>query len=666
MSATDTDSPKDAPANSSHWLARFGVRTYLFLALVTTAVAPVALFAWNRTAHLATIEFEAADRQTVATARAATQQILLALQGYTRAAETLSAQTASSELLDPIALVEALYNHLTHHPEFLGAYVADARGLSLASVAPDGELLGVPVDYSDRDYFRELLRTRRTTISRAAVGRVTQVLSVQLVAPVLDPNLRLMGFTCSSLDLSAITETAKRTADGLTEGRVIILDNYGTLIGDSSTSQVLKPTSKSTVSLYAAPHGSEPELRVGLDDHLQLVRSAVLRLPAPLEGWSVVAAVPQARVHEQVQRMRYAALKFGAAFCALAVLLSAWLATTIARPLRSLAEAARVVTQGDLSVPFSLPRKAPRELHHLGLALRTMLGALRLHAERLEGLVAERTSELQDKNAELVDAMGLLHEKERRLRSDVEQAKLFQQALLPKEVDYAGLDIATHFAPLEQVSGDIFDVCATGPDTVRLFLADATGHGVQASMRTILLKATYDRLKLQHATPNDLLAALNASLLSESIGSELHCTACCVDIHRFAEGASVTLACAGAPPLYVLTVNELAREIYAKGPLMGVMETTMPEPIQFQLACGQVLLVTSDGLLEQWDPSRNRFEHELGRFRAAENQNAKATLLELLERFETFRAGTSVDDDITAIAVRIVARNTPSGTSAAP
>ena len=60
------------------------------------------------------------------------------------------------------------------------------------------------------------------------------------------------------------------------------------------------------------------------------------------------------------------------------------------------------------------------------------------------------------------------------------------------------------------MSGETYDIALLGENRLRVFLADATGHGVQASMRTILLKRAYDRLRPLHADPARLLEALNA------------------------------------------------------------------------------------------------------------------------------------------------------------
>lgn len=426
------------------------------------------------------------------------------------------------------------------------------------------------------------------------------------------------------------------------------------MLADSSQRGMVNPQRASSMaSVYMREPAGGSELRLGLDDRKQLVRGTILRLPSTLFDWRVVVTVPQARVHEQSQRMRSAALQFGAGFVALAIALSAWLATIMAKPLHLLSEAASSIALGNFQAKFLLPTNIPRELRQLGSALRAMIATLKGHAERLEGLVEERTQELREKNDALVNALELLHDKDRRLQADLEQAKLFQETLLPTPATYSGLDIAYHFAPLEQVSGDIFDICRREPDCVRIFMADAIGHGVQAAMRTILLKSTYERLKRLHSKPNALLSAFNQALLAQSIGRELQCTASCLDLRPSANGMDVEFASAGGPPVHLLSIDRPPEEQFVEGPLLGLSNVEVSEFAQFRVMPGQVLLIASDGLIEQWNSTQERFESVLGQYRVATNQTAAEFLQELILRFDEFRDAASIGDDLTVVAIRV-------------
>lgn len=74
----------------------------------------------------------------------------------------------------------------------------------------------------------------------------------------------------------------------------------------------------------------------------------------------------------------------------------------------------------------------------------------------------------------------------------------------------------------------------------------------------------------------------------------------------------------------------------------------------FRVTSGQVLLVASDGLIEQWDSTHQRFEGVLGQYCVGTNQTAQESIQELMRRFDAFRDTTPISDDLTVVAVRVI------------
>jgi len=270
----------------------------------------------------------------------------------------------------------------------------------------------------------------------------------------------------------------------------------------------------------------------------------------------------------------------------------------------------------------------------------------------LERRVAERTSELAATNRELEQAFDSLRQKDRRLAEDIEEARLFQQKVLADVPRTPGLDVATSYQPLERVGGDVFDVCEVRPGVHRVFLADATGHGVQASMRTILMKTEYDRLKTVHASVRALLEELNTRLVTLFPGGEMMSTGCCVDVTLDGAGAKVAYANAGNAPL-VHWSGATARTVYADSPFLGVCRDGWSEPLTFLMRPGDLLLVASDGLAEQRNDAGAAFEDALARTALDAGASAAAFIERLLGDFHAFRGGAPIADDITLLALRV-------------
>lgn len=629
---------------------RLGVRVLLFITLGATAVVPVGLLGLDQAERWAASERAATDRQALGAARAAADQLSLAMLAYVHAAESFSAQLGNGGRLDHDSLEAALTAHVHHHPEFLGAYVADARGRSMLHVS-EGVVPPRGIDYSDRDYYREILRTGRPAISSVYIGRVTGVLTVQVAAPIHDAAHALLGITCSSVNLAAITDQAKSTVLSMRDGRVLVIDGEGRRIADSNAITSLAPEDVSMFPMFAAPGSFGPELRVGEDELGHEVRGVALRLRPPVAAWHVLAMTPKTTIDAQASAVKRQTTLLVLGVGLGALLVAAALAAWLARPLRALAATALAVTRGDFDSLPSVPRNAPREMAQLTQAVRTMIERLRSHARQLESQVAARTAELSRTNADMLAALETIRRHEQSRDDDLAKARSFQAKLLPTLPHRGDVSIAAYYAPLDQVSGDIYDVLELDPGCLRIFLADATGHGVQASMRTLLLKSAYDRLKGLYASPSALLAALNAHLVTEFPDGDLHCSACCIDFRLDERGAEVSYSNAGSVPLYVLSPQGTAAERYAEGPLLGVDRVHWPEPMKFRLARGQFLLLASDGLIEQTNERRQRFDAHLAQLELGAVRDANAAVERLRRQFDDFLSGEPLRDDVSLVVV---------------
>jgi serine phosphatase RsbU (regulator of sigma subunit) len=278
--------------------------------------------------------------------------------------------------------------------------------------------------------------------------------------------------------------------------------------------------------------------------------------------------------------------------------------------------------------------------------------ALRLANEELEHRVAARTRELALANEGLANTLQALSVREAHLADDIAQAREFQQKLLPALPVAAGIEFASVYRPLEQVGGDVFDIWQRAPDAFRIFMADATGHGVQAAMRTIWLKSEYDRLKSVARHPHALLTALSARLFQVFPMGDMMCTASCLDVELIPDGARVVYANAAHPPLLCWSGRSL-REIYQPGSYLAVDNSRWTESHEFCLEPGSLLLLYSDGLVEQSNAQQEPFDALLRASVDDPSRAASARLAELMRLFDAFRGETPMRDDVTAVAVAL-------------
>jgi serine phosphatase RsbU (regulator of sigma subunit) len=271
--------------------------------------------------------------------------------------------------------------------------------------------------------------------------------------------------------------------------------------------------------------------------------------------------------------------------------------------------------------------------------------------EELELRVQERTDELARANQEISLALSELREKDRRLSEDLEQARSFQQSILPLLPQTPGIEFNAVYQPLDMVGGDIYDVAAIGRDHFRIFIADATGHGVQASMRTIVIKSEYDRLKYSLQSPDLLLSELNRRLVRLYAEREMLCTGCCFDIKLNATGATLHYSNAAHPALLRRSKTGVS-EVYHDGPLLGLMPEISLELQELSLAHEDLVIAYTDGISDQLGLRHERFnlEEALSTQFVAGRPLAKASQ-DLLSSLTNFRGPVPPSDDITLVAL---------------
>jgi ligand-binding sensor domain-containing protein/serine phosphatase RsbU (regulator of sigma subunit) len=278
------------------------------------------------------------------------------------------------------------------------------------------------------------------------------------------------------------------------------------------------------------------------------------------------------------------------------------------------------------------------------------LRGIRETAARLETKVAQRTAQLDDAKRGLEDALA-------RRQEDLLQAEAFQRRMLPPLPKDGALRFRAFYKPADLVGGDLYDICEPRPGHFRLFLADTTGHGVQASLRTMVLKTEYDRVKLMHPTPAGVLEELNRALASTYTNLEMRCPACCFDVIVERGGALLRYANAASPPI-LRTSRGKVDELYLRSTFLGVIEDVEFRETEERIYPGDLLLAYTDGIYEQENEhgepfGLERMVHILG---GGRRHDAEGAVQVLDAAVMTFAQGRELDDDMLLVAVECVAR----------
>src|SRR3954468_14667033 len=182
-----------------------GIKTYLFVLLSVLTAIPVLWLGSQHAARMRTNDLQQHDQALATVARSVARQFDQMLETRCRDLELLASGIEVLGGPDAPGARELLVRHWTRSGYYTGTYLGDIDGNALRRASeqnPDGAL-GQTANYADRDYFRSLRRTERTTVSMVQKGKVLDTLNVQIASPIFDHTHRLVGYCEGSVSLDA-------------------------------------------------------------------------------------------------------------------------------------------------------------------------------------------------------------------------------------------------------------------------------------------------------------------------------------------------------------------------------------------------------------------------------------------------------------------------------
>ena len=254
-------------------------------------------------------------------------------------------------------------------------------------------------------------------------------------------------------------------------------------------------------------------------------------------------------------------------------------------------------------------------------------------------------NEVNQKNAELLRYLEIIH-------SDLNTAKNIQKNLLPKNLDLeAGLDISVRYHPLSEVGGDIYDVHRLRNDTIRIFLADATGHGIQAALMTMSIHSEYLSIKDYILPPGRILTILNTRYFRRY--SHLNSFFSCLILDIDLKEGIISYSSAGHPD-QILYNSERQIRLKSTGKIIGVLENVEYGTREENFGNSDRLCLFSDGIYEMINPDGKEFGEDKFFALADELKNlpAPSFLDNIIRRVFAFLGIGPQQDDITLISVQ--------------
>ncbi len=278
-------------------------------------------------------------------------------------------------------------------------------------------------------------------------------------------------------------------------------------------------------------------------------------------------------------------------------------------------------------------------------------------AEKEAELNRLRYEEKAAAEARLTETLNVLSE-------DLELARRVQRSLLPDLArDTGEFDVAVYFEPMIQIGGDIYDLYAIRPGCLRIFLADATGHGVQAALTTMVIKTEYERLRTEPLSLAELLGELNRSYCGRfaSLGAFFSCAIIEVDL----AAGELRAASGGHPEQLLYSQTEGALEtLTTRGAMMGAFPGSRFSELRRPVGPGDCLVMFSDGIEEARNLAGDFYTSERmlqsieqvcqdATNSAASTKSADSIVSAIMADVHQFRESADARDDLSLIVARI-------------
>jgi serine phosphatase RsbU (regulator of sigma subunit) len=273
-----------------------------------------------------------------------------------------------------------------------------------------------------------------------------------------------------------------------------------------------------------------------------------------------------------------------------------------------------------------------------------------VNQKTLQQQLSEKVSALE----QLVREHRDLTDRHRLLERELDMAARVQRSLLPSSLPAVdGFRFAWHYQPSTALGGDYYDF-GTSRDSTVLLVSDVSGHGAQASLVSMLIKATFQDLVTRADGPVQLLEQMNAHL-NRFLPMGMFAGATVI---WFRAGSSkFQIINAGLPYPFILRARELRVDQIPLGGLpLGLFGESLPVGYECQereLDPNDVLLVATDGLGDIRGLDDEFFEKS-GLPSALQNLTGKAgeaVIEQLLRQAAEFSNGRNYPDDISVVAV---------------
>lgn len=259
----------------------------------------------------------------------------------------------------------------------------------------------------------------------------------------------------------------------------------------------------------------------------------------------------------------------------------------------------------------------------------------------------------------LINARQSLAIQNERMKHSLSLAMEVQQNLIPQSDPYIdGFDIAGKIIYCDETGGDYFDYIDVQDDQIKklgVVVGDVSEHGISSALLMTTARAFIRQRVVFPGTLSTIISDVNHQFSADVKESGRFMTLffCCLN----PKDRSVSWVRAGHDPAILYSPDSrLFEKLDGKGLPLGVTKDVVYEEHYRKLLPNQILLIYTDGIWE----AKNNFNEFFGKERLKKiiedhSMNTAREILEaIFKALETFIPLTKIDDDLTAVVIKVL------------
>ncbi|MCD7778579.1 MAG: fused response regulator/phosphatase [Clostridiales bacterium] len=223
---------------------------------------------------------------------------------------------------------------------------------------------------------------------------------------------------------------------------------------------------------------------------------------------------------------------------------------------------------------------------------------------------------INDLNTSLKNRYAELEEANKYLELQIQMAMKVQRSII-KDVDmtYKNIHVKTKYLPALAIGGDFFNVRVIDKNRLGIIIGDVSGHGISASLLTIMLSQVFVSFCHDIDMPSTLLRKMNEAFYSVFEDSDSDMYACVfyaiIDINK----GVVTYSNSGESyPILISENGKKSMELEVDGIPVGMLKDVSYVDKSFEYKEGDVLFFHTDGLGDFYYKDDNSFFMEKLRY----------------------------------------------------